>query len=758
MNAPTTDAKPWHKTACILCESNCGIEVRLGDDGKQFERIRGDKAHPGSQGYTCEKALRLDRYQNGTQRLTSPLRRTTEGTYEEISWETAISEITAKLSAVTSEFGGNAVAYYGGGGQGNHLGGGYSGATLRAIGTRYRASALSQEKTGEFWVNGKMLGGVVRGDFEHAEVSVFVGKNPWQSHGMPHARTVLKEIANDPARKMIVIDPRLSETAEMADIHLRLKPGTDAWCLTAIGAVIVQEKLQASAWLAEHANGVAAVESAFAAINIETYAAICDVDVSLIRDAARMIAAASSCSIAEDLGIQMGNHSTLCSYLEKLVWMLTGHFGREGTSYMPSSLVPIAGGGGAKGSGTPKLVTPVIGARIIGGLMPCNSIAEEILTDHPARFRAMLIESGNPAHSIADSNRMREALLALDLVVVIDIAMTETARLAHYVLPAPSQFEKWESTFFNFEFPNNVFHLRRPFIDPLPGTLAEPEIHARLVEAFGKLSEADVAPLAAAAELGRTAFADAFFAAVAAKPQLGGVAPVLLYRALGPSLDRQYGAGASSAALLWGAAHKCALQFPQSVARAGFTGEGLEPGEALFEAIMTSPSGVTFTIDEYDDSWRRVKTDDGKLNLEIPELLEMLTQLDVPPVIDTDFPMMLSAGERRSFTANTIIRDNSWRKKDPNGALRISPEDADRIGVPHGGMVKVTTRSGSVKVSVEITHMMRSGHISLPNGMGVGDSDDVAGVAPNELTDSFHRDPIALTPFHKQVAARVEAV
>ena len=174
----------WHPTACILCECNCGIEVRLGDDGdRRFERIRGDKAHPASAGYTCEKALRLDHYQNGRHRLTSPLRRRHDGTFEEIDWDTAIAEVADRFMTVRDTHGGESIFYYGGGGQGNHLGGAYSSGTRAALGSRFRSNALAQEKTGEFWVNGKVLGTHVRGDFEEAEVAVFVGKNPWQSTG-----------------------------------------------------------------------------------------------------------------------------------------------------------------------------------------------------------------------------------------------------------------------------------------------------------------------------------------------------------------------------------------------------------------------------------------------------------------------------------------------------------------------------------------------------------------------------------------------
>ena len=173
-------AAPWHQTACILCECNCGVEVRLGgDDGRSFERVRGDKAHPGSKGYTCEKALRLDYYQNGRgERLLTPLRRRADGTYEEIDWDTAIAEVAEKLSAVRDEHGGESIVYYGGGGQGNHLCGVYGSATLAALGSKFRASALSQEKTGEMLVMGKMFGVPFRGDFEHCEVGFFIGKNP----------------------------------------------------------------------------------------------------------------------------------------------------------------------------------------------------------------------------------------------------------------------------------------------------------------------------------------------------------------------------------------------------------------------------------------------------------------------------------------------------------------------------------------------------------------------------------------------------
>src|SRR5215831_11546355 len=591
----------WKPTACILCECNCGILVKLGgDDGRRFEHIRGDKAHPASKGYTCQKALRLDHYQNGRgERVLRPLRRRGDGSFEEIDWGTAITEVAARLAAVRDTYGGETILYYGGGGQGNHLGGFYGTATLRAFGAKFRSSAIAQEKTGEAWVNGLMLGTPVRGDFEHCEVALFVGKNPWQSHSFPHARLTLRNIAKDPARSLIVIDPRRTETANLADFHLQVRPGRDAWLLAALAAVLVEEELIDGPWLDEHAAGVAPVVAALSAVPIPDYCRISGVDEGLVRAAARRIARASSVAVFEDLGVQMNRHSTLVSYLEKLVWALTGNMGKPGAQYAPATLVPIVRVSKSELDPRNPPVSPVVGAKILSGLVPCNVIPDEILTDHPRRYRALIVESGNPAHSLADSQRMREAMATLEVVVAIDVFMTETARLADYVLPAPTQFEKYEATFFNFEFPNNVFHLRHPLLPAPEGPLPEPEIHARLVEAAGIFRDEELEPLRAAARRGRREFAAALAEVSKSNPGLGAVAPVVLYRTLGPTLPHD----AAGAASLWAAAHRCAILNPAGVRRAGF-GEGFEAGEKLFDAILNSPSGVVFSADDYAETWR----------------------------------------------------------------------------------------------------------------------------------------------------------
>jgi anaerobic selenocysteine-containing dehydrogenase len=735
----------WSKTACILCECNCGIEVQL--DGWQLARIRGDKEHPGTRGYTCNKAMRLDHYQNGRHRLTTPLKRMPDGRFVEVGWDTATAEIAARCMQIRDTYGGETILYYGGGGQGNHLGGSYSGAFLRAMGSRYRSGALAQEKTGEAWVEHRLYGAHTRGEFHLAEVSLFVGKNPWMSQSFPRARVVLKEIAKDPARAMVVIDPVLTETARLADFHLRVRPGTDAWCLAAMVAVLVQEDLLDREFIANHVNGAESVLSAFADVDVARYASWCGVDEALIREATRRIAAADSVSAFEDLGIQQAPNSTLCSYVNRLLWILTGNFGNPGGMHLHSSFVNLFR--------DPKLRrTPVTGANVIGGLVPCNVIPDEILTDHPDRFRAMIVESANPAHSLADSQRFAEAFDALELVVVIDVAMTETARNADYVLPAASQYEKPEATFFNFEFPDNTFQLRHPLMEPLPGTLPEAEIWARLVAATGLVGDDDLEPLRAAALESRERFAEAFARATTDNPTLSSLAPYVLYEALGPTLPD----GLESAAALWGLAHRCAMAYPDAVRRAGHAN-----GNELFDAILGSRSGVVFTHDEYGDDFARIVHPDGRIALELPEMLDELSAIDGGPVAHTDerFPTVLSVGERRSFTANDIFRDPSWRKQDADGRLRISAGDATRIGLADGARALITTARGSAEAVVEVSASMQDGHASLPNGFGLESigPDGLkirTGVAPNSLTSSGWRDEFAGTPWHKHVPARIE--
>lgn len=759
-----TSAPDAHHTACILCSLNCGLEVQV-DDGR-LTKIRGDKAHPLSQGYTCQKALRLDYYQNAASRVTHPLRRKADGAFERVSWDTAIREIAAKLSALRDAHGGHTLAYYGGGGQGNHLGGAYSGSLRYAMQTRYVYTALAQEKTGGFWVDGKLFGEQPchpTEDVEHADYLLVIGANPWQSHGFHRARQVIQEISADPHKTLVVIDPRRTETAEKADVHLQVRPGGDAHLLLAMLGTIVQEGLENRAFIAERTVGFDALADELRRVPVDEYARQAGLDPAAVRSVARGYAQAKRACLRTDLGLEHTVHSTLNSYLAKLLFLVTGHFGEPGTNVFHTGLAPLI-----KHSRDPSAggrTTRVTKAQEIGGLYPPNVLPLEIDNDHPERIRGVVVESGNPLMTGADTAAYQRAFRRLELLVVIDVAMTETAALAHYVLPAASQFEKAEATFFNLDFPDNFFHLRRPLLPPRDECLPEPEIHRRLAVALGQIPER-FPLLEQVAKIDRRLprlklFPLALAAAMKLKPNLARHLPLVLHQTLGKALP----AGMQSAAILWGASQMFVRRFGRAcVERAGIVNAGAGLAEALFQKILDSPSGTLISRNLYEDTWKFLKHKDGKIHLEIPELLQQAREL-APAVADAQFPLVLQAGERRSYNANTIYREPDWRKQDRDGALKVHPHDAQALDLEDGAAAWCETARGSVCVRVVVTDEVRPGLVSLPHGYGMFDPGAAdarpqqrSGPAINFLTASEHCDALSKVPFHKHVPVRVRPV
>ena len=220
----------------------------------------------------------------------------------------------------------------------------------------------------------------------------------------------------------------------------------------------------------------------------------------------------------------------------------------------------------------------------------------------------------------------------------------------------------------------------------------------------------------------------------------------------------------AAAAALWGICQMYVRQNPVPAGRAGFGGSPLRAGNQLFAAIVGSPSGVVFAVSEYAESWQSVRRPGQRINLHLPELMAALARLDAGgPLGDAEYPFVLSAGERRSDTSNTSIRDPAWHRKGPFGTLRINPQDAADLGCGDGDWVRITTRRGGADAPVEISSELQPGHVSLPNGHGIdyhlADGTLVRrGVSPNELTSVEDRDPIAGTPWHKHVAARLESL
>ena len=754
-----------HETACILCSQNCGIIVEQDEQGN-FGKIIGDKDHPISEGYLCQKATRLNYYQHQA-RLTHPLRKNEDGSFEEISWEVAIQEIADKLVHIRDSHGGKSIAYVGGGGQGNHLGGVYGSAIRTACDTPYIYSALAQEKTGNFWVNGFLFGRQNTNYCEavgEAEYVMLLGTNPLQAHGIPKARPTVNEVARNKEKTLVVVDVRRTETAKKADIFLQVKPGKDAFLLAALLGYIIQHGLEDKAFITQRTVGFEQIKPHFDNIPIAKYAEISGIDEELIIEVAKGITSAKTFALRSDLGIEQSHNSTLNSYLARLLFLVSGHFGREGTNCLHNMFFPLLGHSKEPEEG--GVTTQVTKMKGIGKLFPPNILPLEIDTDDPKRLRAVIVDSANPVATYANTHAQRKAMEKLELSVVIDVAMTETAQAAQYVLPARSQFEKMEATFFNLEFPKNFFHLRHPISKPLANTLDEPEIAHRIVTAMGEIPKS-FPILALIAKLDRRfpnlrLFPMALGLTVLLRPKWKKYQLLILKETLGKALPYSY---AKAAAFMWFASHLFVKKYEKQVRRLGYKEKGYALGEALFKNILHSKSGTFISEHTYDESWELIRHKDKKLHLEIPELLKWLD--DLPQQAERQshqerkYPFNLIAGERRSYNANSIIRNPEWRKTDVEGALKINPEDALQYGIQSGDWIRCTSKAGEVQIKAWVTDEVPQNLLSMPHGYGFtypNQDEKTRGALVNVLTSSEDCDPLAKTPYHKNVRVQIEKI
>ena len=750
-----------NKTACILCSRNCGLEIET-DDGR-FVRVRGDADHPDSRGYICQKAARLDYYQNHDDRLTRPLKRLPSGDFKPVSWDEALSDIALKLNGIRERHGGDAFALCGGAGQGNHLGVLYSQQLLAAMDSKFIYSSLAQEKTGDFWVNGRLFGKQschVTEGVEHADYVIFIGTNPFQAHGIPNARETLRAIKKDPNRTMVVIDPRRTETVQWADIHLQLKPGTDAFLISAILAVIVQNGWHDKEFLERHCTGFEAVEPQLLGISAQDHADRAGIRLDDVVRVAKGISLAKTASVRVDLGTQHTLHTTLNAWLEKLLYLVTGHFGRKGTNNLHTSLIPIIGNTDERRVIEGKKLRRTVHRQMmpIAGMYPPNILPDEI---EQGGLRAIIVDSCNALVSWPDTAALARAFGKLELLVVVDVAMTETARVADYILPAASQFEKWEATGFNLEFPDNFFHLRHPIVSVTGDALPEAEIYTQLLERMGMIPKrfplleklASLEPDFSC----HTVFMTGLASTMKRRRDLSKFGASILYRTLG----RQLPEGAASAAPLLPLAMQYASLYPEQVRRAGesegFEGNSLTLGARLFRAILDKRSGLVISKHSYEEGWSLIKNRDGRIHLAIDEMIDELSALKSEQEPHQDYPFILMAGERRSYNANQIYRDPEWRKVDPQGALRMHPEDAAALGLDNGDAVLCRNETGSVESVLELDDGMLRGVASLPHGYGMSYKGSAAnGPQVNRLTASAHCDPLSKTPFHKYVPVQIE--
>jgi anaerobic selenocysteine-containing dehydrogenase len=753
-------------TVCVLCSHNCGLRVDAA--GGRIVRVRADERNPITEGYLCNKAFGIPAYVEHAQRVRQPLRRRPEGTFEPVGWDQAIADIAARLADIRRRHSPRAIGLVGIGGQGNHMDAAYGVGFLRALGSRRWFNAFAQEKTQhslmDQWMFDASPAVWLHADLERTRFLLVLGTNPKVSNRGHNATDSFARLVGDPTRTLVVVDPRETETTRGADRHLRVLPGRDVYLLLGMAAVIVGRGLVDQGFVGERTRDFAALRQALAGVDVDEMARRAGIDAAALVETATRFARAESAAILYDLGVEQTPFSTLISYLIRVLLAVTGNLGRPGGNVFMETFAPPVLDHGRRREPDRALASgiPAIAALGNAGMFSPTLVPEEVCVDHPERLRALIVEGANPFLSYSDTARWREARARLELLVVIDPAMTETARVADYVLPTPVGYEKWEIAHFPKRHPEVHVQLRPPVVPGPPEALPEPEIYVRLAEAMDLFGPppSELAALAADA-LGPEGAARFL---QAAQEHAGADATRILfwtYRTLGPHLP------APSLAAVWLQCGLNALLRPAAIARTlGPPWAGAGPfavASELFRRILAHPEGVEIArVAEETNLEDHVNFADKRVRLAPePMLAEVRRALATVPAADPAYPFVLAAGLRTRWTANTIQRDPRWRKgRGPHCALNLSPGDAGRLGVRAGDRVRVATRRGAVVLPASLDLKLRDGHVWMPNGFGMVHEGDgvlvVDGANQNELTDAADRDPFTGVPHHRHVACRIE--
>jgi anaerobic selenocysteine-containing dehydrogenase len=740
-----------HKTGCVLCAQNCGLEIEV--ENNRIVKVRGDKTNAKSEGYICRKGLNIAYHQHNADRLKYPLKKVGDK-FERISWDQAIDEIAAKLKSIIDQHGPRSFAYMGGGGQGCHFEAAFGVRLMRLLGSQYQYSALAQEFSGAFWVCGRTHGKQYlhdQPDVNNTDLLLVFGWNGMQSHQIPQAPRQLQRLSKDKDKMLIVVDPRLSETAKLADIHLPIRPGTDALLLKAMISIILKEGWQNKDYLANRTSGFDSIKSYFENFDARTAVKTCELDFDQVREVARFFATRKS-SLRYDLGIFMGRHSGLNSYLIAILQAICGRLCVPGGNVINGHMMPI---GPHTDERNPKIWrTMTTNAFPVCGSFPPNVMPEEILSDHPERLRAVFVTQSNPLRSYADTTAYENAFRRLDLLVTGEIAMTETAALSHYVLPSRSGYESWDGTFFPMTYPGIYFQMRRPIIEPEGEQLELGEVHLRLADKLGLIPPISESLYQAANE-GRAVFAKALMEYAMTEPKALKAMPFILGKTLGKAL------GSVHLAALWGMLQVAPESLYKNAIRAGFK-SGATLGEDLFQQILDHPEGLWVGKIDPENNFAEVKTEDGKFNLLIPELLDELQSIEAKReeaalVMPSQFPLILMAGRHIATNANTLMRDPAWNEGKRACTLAMHPEDAAALSLKDGQQVRVTTEAGTEEIELEVTETAHKGHVVIPHGFGMIYNGVKYGANVNRLTKNTHRDQFG-TPIHRFVPCRVEAV
>ncbi|OHC26648.1 MAG: dehydrogenase, partial [Pseudomonadales bacterium RIFCSPLOWO2_12_59_9] len=500
-------SKTLHHRACHLCEAICGLTIATqteADGSTQILSIKGDAEDSFSRGHICPKAVALQDIQNDPDRLRQPMRRV-GSEWQAIEWEEAFELVANRLADIQARHGQNAVATYHGNPSVHNYGlMTHSNYFLGLLKTRSRFSATSVDQLPHHLVSLQMYGhGFLLPicDIDHSDFMLILGGNPLASNGsimtVPDVEKRLKAIQ---ARggKLVVVDPRRSETAAIADQHVFVRPGQDAALLFGLLNTLFEEGLTRTSHLP--VAGLDAARQAIASFTAEAMSARCGVPAATIRQLARDFAAADKAVCYGRMGVSTQAFGTLCHWLIQLINLVTGNLDREGGALCTEAAIDLT----TSSSGThfDRWRSRVSGLPEYSGEFPVAALAEEMLTPGEGQIRALVTVAGNPVLSTPNGRQLERALDGLEFMLSIDFYINETTRYADLILPptGPLEHDHYDSTFNSFAV-RNVARFNEPVLVKPAGTLHDWEILVGLAKAFAAKLEVELKPTMAPAQM-----------------------------------------------------------------------------------------------------------------------------------------------------------------------------------------------------------------------------------------------------------------
>jgi formate dehydrogenase len=669
-------------TFCRICEALCGLEITLEDGA--IRQIRPDPEHVATRGFGCMKGLKQHKLFASPDRLLYPAKRT-DGELVRVPWQQAISEIGAKVKEIRARFSPDAIAMYVGTAAGfGVLHPVFAQGFMTGVGSKSMYASATQDCSNKFAVARQVYGFPFTQPFpdvDHTQCLIIVGANPvvskWSFLQVSNPIERLREIQQRGGR-VIVVDPRRTETAKVASEHVFIRPGTDVFFFLSFLQEMFATGGVDRAKAASFMTGADEVERIAAPWTPERTAEVTGIAPEKLREVVAVHRAAQGAALYCSTGVNMGGHGSLAFWLMECINALSGNLDRRGGTLVGRGVMDFPRFGVKNGVLMREDRSRVGDFSSVNDAFPGGILADEILTPGPKQVRALFVTGGNPLITMANSGRLAKAFESLELLVVLDILPTETASLAHYVLPCTAPIQRPDL----------------PFIFPLMlGLQSKPYLQAtrEILPPDGEQRDEATIYL----DLARAAGAPLFGSRLA---QWVLEAAKRLHSARRPGRQPE---------------------IPQELLLSLLL---RATGNGGFARLLGEPHGrLRPEHRESDFLGQRVVTDDGRVHLAPPELVDAARELAA--AFDRE---RASAGRLRLITKRHVATHNSWTHNfeefvagdRATNHLYMHPQDAARAGLADGDLADVSSEIATVRVPVRTLFELMPGTVALPHGWG----------------------------------------